>query len=282
MPLDVAWRQNLPSLKSVIDAHDLRARKSLGQNFIMDPAITDRIAMAAGDLSGKRIIEIGPGPGGLTRSLLSTNADSVLAIEFDPRAVAALSGLQDAARGRLTIRQDDALHIDWDALLSSDPHHVIIANLPYNISTVLLGQWLEYLARAPGSLDQMILMFQREVADRLTAKTHSADYGRLSVLTQWLCESETILTLPPGAFVPAPKVYSCVVRLTPRPKIVPVSWTTMDTILHDAFLHRRKMLRTNLKSYLPFLAQEGIPETTRAQDVSVEQYLSLAQRVEEA
>lgn len=280
MTLDTAWRQHLPSLKTVIETHDLRARKSLGQNFIMDPAITDRIASAAGDLSGQRVIEIGPGPGGLTRSLLSTNAESVLAIEFDPRAIAALSGLRDAAGGRLTIQHGDALQTDWKTLLAGHAHNVIIANLPYNISTVLLVQWLQCLAEVPGSIDQMILMFQREVADRLTSPVSTPDYGRLSVLTQWICEAQNIITLPPGAFVPAPKVYSCVVRFTPRSKMAPVTWKTLDTLLHAAFLHRRKMLRTNLKSYLSLLAEEGIADTTRAQDVSVDQYLSLAQRIE--
>lgn len=261
----------------MIETHDLRARKSLGQNFIMDPAITDRIARTLGDVSGKRLIEIGPGPGGLTRSLLSTNADQVVAIEFDHRAVAALEHLQAAAGPRLHIIHGDALKLDWSALFKQHPHNLLVANLPYNISTVLLAQWLRLIADQPRLIEGMTLMFQKEVAERLTARVKSADYGRLSVLTQWLCTVDVAMTLPPGAFVPPPKIYSSVVRFTPRGKTHPqVKWETLDNLLQAAFMHRRKMLRSNLKDVLPLLKIHNIAETDRAQDITLDQYLALA------
>lgn len=274
------WREKLPTLKSVIESHDLRARKSLGQNFIMDANITDRIAQAAGDVTGARLIEIGPGPGGLTRSLLSTNSDQVVAIEFDVRAVAALEHLKNAAGDRLILWQDDALKINWPDFLREHPRNIIVANLPYNISTVLLAQWLEVIADMPHLIDRMVLMFQKEVADRLTAPVASADYGRLSIMTQWLTTPQSVMVLPPGVFVPPPKIYSSVVRFEPKKnRTDKILWRELDQLLTRAFMHRRKMLRSNLKEFLPFLDAEQIALTDRAQDIALEAWLRLAVRI---
>lgn len=269
---------NLPPLREVIAQYDLRARKSLGQNFLMDPQITDNIARAAGDLSGKTVIEVGPGPGGLTRSLLRTGAAQVIAIEFDPRAVEALQGLQAAAGERLQILADDALKLDWRKFLDDwGGNAVIVANLPYNISTVLLAGWLQLIAESPGLINRMVLMFQREVAARLLARPRTPDYGRLSVLTQWLCQVEHVMTLPPGAFVPSPKVHSSVLRFDPLTRVSGgPAWSAMDTVLTQAFAQRRKMLRGNLRDMLDILAVLGIDSARRAEELSVADYTALA------
>lgn len=273
----------LPPLRDVIAAHDLRAKKSLGQNFILDLSITDRIARVAQIKPGQIVVEIGPGPGGLTRSLLKTNAAQVISIEFDPRAVVALQGLIDVADGRLVVQSDDALKMDWATFFATRPGAVIVANLPYNISTVLLAQWLELSAQAPSMIGSMTLMFQREVAERLCAVPHTKAYGRLSVLTQWLMDVSEVLVLPPGAFSPPPKIHSSVVRFTPRlPAPHTPSWETMDTLLQSAFAQRRKMLRGNLKHLLPLLKKLNIAETDRAEDLSVATYVALAQAIERA
>lgn len=277
---DPAWRAALPSLRDVIAAHDLLPRKSMGQNFIFDAGITDKIAGAAGDVTSARIIEIGPGPGGLTRSLLSTAADQVVAIEFDPRAVAALAHLQAVQPDRLTVLQDDALAIDWPEFLSAHPRNIIVANLPYNISTALLAKWLAVIAAQPGLITRLVLMFQKEVADRLMAPVHGADYGRLSVLTQWLCAARGVMVLPPGAFYPPPKIHSTVVRFDPRAREDAVTWAAMDVVLTRAFAHRRKMLRSNLAPWRDDLKALGIDETLRAQDLEISAYLALAARVQ--
>lgn len=272
----------LPSLRSVIESFDLRAKKSLGQNFLFDPGITDRIAYAAGDVAGKSIVEIGPGPGGLTRSLLRSVADRVVAIEFDPRACAAMQAVQAVVGDRLVLVQDDALKLNWTTWLAQYPGAVIVSNLPYNISTVLLAGWLQVIALNPVAISRMVLMFQKEVADRLLAKPHTKDYGRLSILAQWMCQIDHVMTLPPGAFVPPPKIYSTVLRFIPRQRSGDdPSWQAMDSLLTQAFAQRRKMLRSNLREYVPLLEQCGIDPTLRAEDVPLADYLRLAKLIEQ-
>lgn len=272
---------SLPPLRDVIESFDLRAKKSLGQNFLFDPGITDRIAQAAGDVRGKTIIEIGPGPGGLTRSLLRTAADRVIAIEFDPRACAVMKAAQDVVGDRLQILQQDALKMDWVAFLQQHPGAVIVANLPYNISTVLLVGWLRVIAEYPALISRMVLMFQKEVADRLLAAPHTKDFSRLSILTQWMCDTHQVMILPPGAFVPPPKIYSTVLHFTPRVRGADdPHWNTMDKLLLQAFAQRRKMLRGNLKDLVPVLERAGVDPTLRAEDVPLSDYLRLAQLIE--
>jgi 16S rRNA (adenine1518-N6/adenine1519-N6)-dimethyltransferase len=275
--------QNLPSLSDVIKTHDLRAKKALGQNFIMDPAITGRIAFAANITADQTVIEVGPGPGGLTRSLLSTPAKKVVAIEYDTRAVGAMRDLQQHAGDRLIVMEQDALHLDWEVLLAEHQPAVIVANLPYNIATALLVVWLKLIAEQPTLLSAMTLMFQKEVAERLTASPHSRDYGRLSVLTQWLCQSDYLFTLPPGAFVPPPKVYSSVVRLQPRARSDKnLPWSVLDDLLQRAFAQRRKMLRGTIKDLVPVLEELGLQPTERAEDIAVDDYLRIAQKIRDA
>lgn len=275
------WQAALPPLRDVIAAHDLRAKKSLGQNFLMDSGITDRIAASAGTVTDATLIEIGPGPGGLTRSLLGTDAKRVIAIEFDPRACGAMADLSQLVGDRLHVIQDDALKLDWAALLAKQERNILVANLPYNISTVLLVSWLRILRDHPGLIDRMVLMFQKEVAERLMARPGTKDYGRLSVLTQWITRTSSVMTLPPGAFVPPPKIYSSVVRFDPQHlETTAPRWETMDVLLRDAFGQRRKMLRSNLKHHLHFLDQIGVAPTLRAEDVTVEQYLQLARLID--
>ena len=269
---------HLPSLRDVIARFDLRAKKSLGQNFILDPGITDRIALAGHIPDGAHILEIGPGPGGLTRSLLKSKARKVTAAELDDRAILALSELQQAAgTDRLDILKIDAMKLDIKDIFTQGEQNLIIANLPYNISVPLLMNWLFIMAEHPGLITRMALMFQREVAERITALPRTPDYGRVSVIAQYLCHTQNVMTLPPGAFSPPPKVHSCVVQFTPRdmPADTP-ALSILDEILVKAFAQRRKMLRTNLKDYLNLLSKVGISETARAEEISVDQYIALA------
>jgi 16S rRNA (adenine1518-N6/adenine1519-N6)-dimethyltransferase len=272
-PLD-----NLPALRDVIAAHNLRAHKSLGQNFLLDANVTDKIARLAGDLTQSNVFEIGPGPGGLTRSLLRAGAAHVTAIEFDPRAVAALKDLEIAASGRLNIIHADALNSDL-CTLRPEPR-AIVANLPYNIATTLLAGWLQQIRNNPHSFSSMTLMFQKEVAQRLCAAPRSKAYGRLSVMTQWLCTPRIVYDLPASAFTPPPKVASCVVGFTPRSlPLESPSWDTMTQLTMQAFGQRRKMLRSTLKSYVSVLEEMQIDPTLRAEDLTPETYVALALRV---
>lgn len=273
--------KNLPPLREVIRLHELRAEKALGQNFLLDQNLTDKIARLAGDMSGKSVIEIGPGPGGLTRSLLRSEARHVIAVEFDKRAVAALQDLVTAAEGRLTLLQDDALRCDLVAAAPSP--RAIVANLPYNISTVLLVNWLEMIRTDASVFASMTLMFQKEVADRILAQPGSKTYGRLSVIAQWLCQVKRVMELPPSAFTPPPKIDSTVVHFVPRASAA--DWprfATVEKILAAAFQQRRKMIRSSLKEYMAAMESTGLEQTLRAEDVSVEQYLALARAVEAA
>jgi 16S rRNA (adenine1518-N6/adenine1519-N6)-dimethyltransferase len=268
----------LPPLREVIRLHNLRAEKKLGQNFLLDSNITDKIVRSAGELDGANAIEIGPGPGGLTRSLLASPASTVTAIEFDPRAVEALHSLSAAYPGRLCVLQGDALEADLTALAPAP--RAIVANLPYNIATPLLIGWLRQIRADHTAFRSMTLMFQREVAGRLTAPPNSKAYGRLSVMTGWLCAARRVYDLPPSAFTPPPKVTSSVVHFTPRelPPGSP-SFSQVERLTALAFGQRRKMIRGPLKEFMPVIEGLGIPDTARAEELSVEQFLAIAGKI---
>ena len=262
-------------LRAVIERFQLRADKRLGQHFLLDPNILRRIAAAAGDLSGRTVVEVGPGPGGLTRALLDAGAKRVIAIERDPRCIAALGELAAAAGGRLSLIEADALALD---LAEVSPERVsIVANLPYNVATALLIRWLGQLER----IERLTLMFQREVAARIGAPPGSRAYGRLSVLAQWLCEVRSLMHLPSRAFVPPPKVASSLLQLVPRPQpLAPAPRDALERVLQAAFGQRRKMLRSSLRS-LPgrpedLLAAAGLPATARAEEIDVAGFCRLA------
>ncbi|MBX9945499.1 MAG: 16S rRNA (adenine(1518)-N(6)/adenine(1519)-N(6))-dimethyltransferase RsmA [Reyranella sp.] len=265
----------LPALRETIAAHGLDARKRLGQHFLLDLNLTRRIARAAGGLTDGTTIEIGPGPGGLTRALLLEGAGRVVALEVDPRAIAALSELEIAAGGRLRVVQADALGADL-AELGAPPRR-IVANLPYNISTALLVRWLHQA----DEVTEMVLMFQKEVADRLTASPRTKDYGRLSVLTQHVCTVQRLFDIAPSAFVPPPKVVSSVVRLTPRPRRDRLAdLRPLERVTAAAFGQRRKMLRGALAGLFPasaeLLESLGMMPTARAEELAIGDFVRLA------
>ena len=270
----------LPPLRDIIARHGIAARKSLGQNFILDLNLTRRIARAAGPLDEASVIEIGPGPGGLTRALLAEGARRVIAIERDPRCLDALGELALRYPGRLELVAGDALALDPSTLCA--PPRKIVANLPYNIATALLLRWLDRI----GDFESLTLMFQREVAQRLVAAPRSAAYGRLSVLVQWLTEPRILFDLPPRAFVPPPKVTSSVVLLMPRASpLAPASKPVLERVTAAAFGQRRKMLRSSLKTLgVPvesLLAQAAIAPTARAEELSVGEFCALARAVDQ-
>lgn len=267
---------SLPSLREVVDRNQLRAEKKLGQNFILDQNITDKIVKCAGDISSHHAIEIGPGPGGLTRALLSAGARHVTAIEYDDRAIHALTHLVDASQGQLTLLKQDALEANLISLC--DGPRVIVANLPYNISTVLLLRWLYDLYNNSGAYDRMILMFQKEVAERLVAKPNCKDYGRLSVMTQWIAEARIMFDVPPHIFVPPPKVTSSIVEIIPRrTRQDKALWEHMESILAAGFGQRRKMIRSSLSNYQSCYEAAGIEPTVRAENISVSDYIRMAE-----
>lgn len=270
----------LPPLRDVIRAGGLSATKALGQNFLLDINLTSSIARLNGPLDGLDAIEVGPGPGGLTRALLLADAAHVHAIEFDARAVEILQDVVTAAQGRLTVHHGDALELD-PLSLGREGARVIIANLPYNVATPILLNLLRGIhARGENAARYMLLMFQKEVADRICAAPHSKTYGRLSVMAQWLCATKSVKTLPPGAFTPPPKVHSAVVRFLPRARRDGLRFETMEAVLAAAFNQRRKMLRSSLATYAAHLEAAGIDATLRAEDVPVDAYVRLAQQVE--
>lgn len=272
-----SFLDDLPPLREVIARHGLRAEKKFGQNFLLDGNLTDKIARAAGDLSAATVIEIGPGPGGLTRSLLRAGAREVVAIEYDPRACTALEDLAAAAGGRLRVVEGDALRLNPAALTPEAGERVIVANLPYNIATPLLTGWLRQVREAPGTYGRMVLMFQREVAQRIAAGPGGKDYGRLSVLTQWLCEARVLFTLPPQAFTPAPKVSSAVIRLDPRPPVAGApAFAAVEAVTAAAFGQRRKMLRSALRDYQAEMERLCIDAALRAEALTPSQYAALA------
>jgi 16S rRNA (adenine1518-N6/adenine1519-N6)-dimethyltransferase len=268
-----------PSLAATIRRHGLTADKRLGQHFLVDPAILARIAAAAEPLAGVTVVEVGAGPGGLTRALLATDAVRVVAVETDRRCVAALDELAAAAGGRLRVVAGDALALDRRELAA--PPTAIVANLPYNIATELIVRWL----RAPAGLVRLVLLVQREVAARLAAAPGTAAYGRLSVLAQWAARVEALFELPPGAFRPPPKVHSRVVRLTPhREPPVPVRLATLERVTAAAFGQRRKMLRSSLKSLgrdpAALCAAAGIAPARRAETLTLAEFAALADALE--
>lgn len=263
--------KNLASLAETIRAFDLRADKSLGQHFLLDPHLLARIAQAAALSEAVNVIEIGPGPGGLTRALLATKAKHVTAIEYDKRAVAAITALA-ATSARLSIIEADAMKIDLPALVPAP--RAIVANLPYNIGTLLLVNWLQQAHE----FQSMTLMFQLEVAERLCAQPHSRAYGRISVLSQWLCDVTMLMRIPAGAFAPPPKVESALVRLLPHP--VQPSRAEIDLMARltaAAFGQRRKMLRGALKPLggEALCQAAGIEADRRAETLSVPEFVQL-------
>ncbi len=268
---------DLPPLREVIRRHGLSAKKSLGQNFLLDLNLTARIARAGGPLPGATVVEIGPGPGGLTRALLAEGTKRVIAIERDDRAIAALKEIAARYPGQLEIIPGDALEFDARTHLGHGRARVV-ANLPYNIATALLIGWLT--ERWPPWYDALVLMFQREVAERIVAKPGSKTYGRLSVLANWRCETKIMFDVAPSAFVPPPKVTSSVVRLIPRATPLACDAGALQKVTEAAFGQRRKMLRQSLKSLgvdaLALLAEAGIEPTARAEDIPVEGFVALA------
>ena len=268
----------LPPLRDVIAAHDLSARKTLGQNFLLDLNLTRRIARAGGPLEGHHVVEVGPGPGGLTRALLLEGAGHVTAIERDRRAIPALAEIAAAAPGRLTIVEADALAVDYRQFAGDRPLRVV-ANLPYNVATPLLAGWIS-AEPWPAWWASLTLMFQREVAERIVAPPGSRTFGRLAVLTQWRTRPKTLFDVPARAFTPAPKVTSAIVRLEPRPDAEPVPVGALEAVTAAAFGQRRKMLRSSLRSLWPdpepILAEAGIEPTARAEQIPVAGFLMLA------
>ncbi len=277
----MATIDGLPPLREVIAAHGLSARKSLGQNFILDLNLTARIARAAGDLSGSDVLEVGPGPGGLTRGLLAEGARRVLAVEKDARCMDALEEIRAAHPGRLEILRADALEIDPLAHLA--PPIRIVANLPYNVGTELLTRWLDP-PDWPPFWTSMTLMFQREVAERIVAAPGGKSYGRLAVLAQWRSDARIVMDLPPEAFTPPPKVRSAVVHVTARetPRY-PAEARTLFRVTKAAFGQRRKMLRASLKGLAPDIEDRlraaGIAPTDRAERLSLEAFCALSREI---
>ena len=272
---------NLPPLSQVIRDHDLQARKSLGQNFLLDLNLTAKIARQAGDLTQCDVLEIGPGPGGLTRGLLSEGARRVLAIEKDTRCMPALAEIAAAYPDRLQLINGDALEVDPLAHLT--PPIRVAANLPYNIGTELLVRWLTP-PQWPPFWQSLTLMFQREVAERIVAQPGSKAYGRLALLAQWRANAKIVINLPPEAFTPPPKVSSAVVHLTalPEPRF-PADAATLSRTVAAAFNQRRKMLRASLKGTAPDIEDRllaaGIKPTDRAEQISLEGFCALAREI---
>jgi 16S rRNA (adenine1518-N6/adenine1519-N6)-dimethyltransferase len=276
----------LPPLREVVAAHGLNPRKALGQNFLFDLNLTRKIARAAGPLAGVAVIEVGPGPGGLTRALLSEGAEKVMAIERDARALGALAGIAAHWPGRLEIIEGDALRVAPETVIAKALAMPIriVANLPYNVATALLTRWLE-AEPWPPFYERLTLMFQREVARRIVATpAERADYGRLGVLAGWRTEARILFDVPPAAFTPPPKVTSSVVELIPRLRPEPCDPGTLSGLTQAAFGQRRKMLRQSLKAFAaargldlaPLLAAVGLKPTMRAEEVDVAGFVALA------
>jgi len=269
---------DLPPLREVIRRHGLRPRKSLGQNFLHDLNLTSRIARAGGTLAGVTVVEVGPGPGGLTRALIAAGAAKVIAVERDERALAALGEIAARYPDRLEVIAGDALDFDARPFLGRGPARVI-ANLPYNIATALLVRWLG-VEPWPPWYDSLVVMFQREVAERIIAAPGSKSFGRLAVLAGWRTEARILFDVAAAAFVPPPKVTSSVVRLVPRAEPLPCDRATLEQVAEAAFGQRRKMLRQSLRSLggdpRPLLAAAGIAETARAEDIPVAGFVALA------
>jgi 16S rRNA (adenine1518-N6/adenine1519-N6)-dimethyltransferase len=274
----MAQIDDLPPLREVIKRHGLSARKSLGQNFLLDLNLTSRIARAAEPLDGTTVIEVGPGPGGLTRALLAEGVKRVIAVERDERALAALTDIAAHYPGRLDIVIGDALDFNARTYLRGSRAR-IVANLPYNIATALLVGWLTAEPWPPW-YDMLVLMFQREVAERIVAKPGDDAYGRLSVLTGWRTEAMILFDVAPSAFVPQPKVTSSVVSLVPRTEPLACDAGALQRVTEAGFGQRRKMLRQSLKTLgvdaLALLLRAGVEPTARAEEISIEGFVALA------
>ena len=274
MPID-----DLPPLRTVIETYGLAAKKSLGQNFLFDLNLTSKIARSAGSLEGVTVIEVGPGPGGLTRALLAAGAKKVIGIERDQRCLPALDQIAAHYLGRLEIIAADALNIDWTMFRSHEPVRVV-ANLPYNIGTLLLTRWIGG-KEWPSPFDSFVLMFQREVAERITATPASPhDYGRLAILSGWRTDAKILFDVPPQAFTPPPKVTSSVVRLMPRAAPIPCDVDRLALVTQHAFGQRRKMLRQSLKGLgidpIALCERARIDPTARAESIPIEGFTALA------
>lgn len=273
----------LPSLKATVDAHGLMAKKALGQNFLLDRNITDKIIRMSLDVQGKKsfegdnVFEIGPGPGGLTRSILSEEPKKLTVVEMDDRCISIMEEIKEKTGERLNIINGDAMKQDFSTM-DSQPRH-IVSNLPYNISVPLLIGWLKKIE----SFDSLTLMFQKEVADRIMAKTRTKDYGRVSILAQLLCKIDKLFDINPECFVPAPKIWSTVLVFRPlHSKISLEQIEKIEKITNAAFGQRRKMIRHSLKS-IPnldeVLSELDIPNTLRAEELSPEQFLALTAKI---
>lgn len=272
---------DLPPLRQVIATHGLAAKKSLGQNFLLDLNLTAKIARQAGDLSETDVLEIGPGPGGLTRGLLAEGARRVVAIEKDTRCLPALAEIAAAYPGRLDVLNADALAFDTAEHLTAPIR--VVANLPYNVGTELFTRWLTPPTWPP-FWQSLTLMFQREVAERIIAQPGSKAYGRLAILSQWRADARIVMSLPPEAFQPAPKVHSAVIHVTalPEPRF-PAEPAKLSMLTAKAFGQRRKMLRASLKGLTNDLEDKlldaGIPPTARAEEIELERFCALARRL---
>lgn len=272
----MATLDGLPPLRDVIQRHGLDAKKALGQNFLLDLNLTQKIARSAGSLEGMTVIEVGPGPGGLTRAILSLGAKKVIAIERDARCLPALAEIADYYPGRLEVIEGDALKVDFSTLVPDGPVK-IIANLPYNVGTQLLINWL-LPSSWPPFWDSLTLMFQKEVGQRIVAAEDDNHYGRLGVLCGWRTDAHMVFDVPPQAFTPPPKVTSSVVHLMPRQEPLPCDVAKLERVTQAAFGQRRKMLRQSVKSLggEALLAKAGIAPQRRAETLSVEEFVRLA------
>lgn len=267
---------DLPPIREVIQRHGLSASKALGQNFLLDEQLLDRIAALPGDLQGARVLEVGPGPGGLTRALLRAGAN-VTAIEMDRRCLPALAELGDAFPGQLSVIEGDAMKLDHAAIMDGEPFHVL-SNLPYNVGTALFVRWLGG-EEWPPLWQSLTLMFQREVAERIVARPDTSAYGRLAVLAQWRAQAKLAMKVHRSAFTPPPKVMSAIVHVVPAEAPEGVGARTLERLTEAAFGQRRKMLRQSLKGVagaLDALEQVGIEPTRRAETVSVSEFTALA------
>lgn len=272
----MAALDGLPPLRDVIQRHGLDAKKALGQNFLLDLNITQKVARTAGDLTEATVFEVGPGPGGLTRALLALGAKKVIAVERDSRCLPALAEITDHYPGRLEVIEGDALKVDFEAIAPEGPIK-IVANLPYNVGTQLLVNWLTP-RQWPPFWQSMTLMFQKEVGERIVAQADDDHYGRLGVLCGWLTQAHMAFDLSPQAFTPPPKVTSTVVHLTPRPEPLPCDLAKLEKVTQTAFGQRRKMLRASLKPIggEALLNRADIDPSRRAETLSVEEFCRIA------
>jgi 16S rRNA (adenine1518-N6/adenine1519-N6)-dimethyltransferase len=273
---------DLPPLREVIARHGLMAKKSLGQNFLLDLNLTSRIARASGPLEGATVVEVGPGPGGLTRALLANGAGRVIAIERDARCLPALAEIAARYPGRLEVIEGDALEVDMRSRVGGGPAR-IVANLPYNVATPLLTGWLTSDPWPPW-FQSLTLMFQKEVAQRIVAEPGAEAYGRLGVLAGWRAQAKIAFDVGPGAFVPPPKVTSSVVHLVPRAEPIPARVRALEQVTAAAFGQRRKMIRQSLKALgrdpAAMIAAAGLDPTERAENLSIEAFCALARLFE--